>query len=449
MIVDVVLSNAKAYFKEDIVDCSIAIDNGRIFKIGKEANMPKADLRMDLKNQLVLPGLIDAHVHLRDEGKSRKEDFLSGTSAAAAGGFATVVDMPNNDPVTMSFETLRNRMEIAARKVIVNVGFRCEFPRNLKDIGLIIEQGAFGFKLFMAEQVGGLDLDNDDGLVEAFKAVAGLGSSVAVHAEDKELLKRAEDALKKEKRNDVAAFLKAHSERVELKAVERVLNMVRQSRVQLHFCHVSTEEGLNAIVEAKESGLNLSCEATPHNLLLSSDDLKRIGMLCVCMPPVRDSRHIEALWKGVKNGSIDVLASDHAPHLLSEKEAESVWDVKVGIPGLETTLPLLLTEVNRGRLALGELVRLLAEKPAEILQLRGKGCLKEGNDADLIVVDLYRKYEVDSSKFLSKAKYSPFDGREVTGKPVKTYVNGHLVIDEGEVVVKPGTGKVLRREIAV
>jgi dihydroorotase len=133
---------------------------------------------------------------------------------------------------------------------------------------------------------------------------------------------------------------------------------------------------------------------------------------------------------------------------LKEKEAESVWDVKVGIPGLETTLPLLLTEVNRGRLALGELVRLLAEKPAEILELRRKGCLKEGNDADLTVVDLRRKFKVDSSKFLSKAKYSPFDGREVTGKPVKTFVNGRLVIDEGEVAVKPGTGKVLRRENA-
>ena len=449
MIADLVLSNSKAYFKEDIVDCSIAFGNGRILKIGKEANMPKADSRIDLKNQLVLPGLIDAHVHLRDEGKSRKEDFYSGTSAAAAGGFATVVDMPNNDPVTMSSGTLRNRMDIAERKVLVNVGFRCEFPRNLKDVELIVQQGALGFKLFMAEQVGGLDLDDDDGIIEAFKTVAGFGASVAVHAEDKETLKKAEDVLKKEKRNDVAAFLKAHSERVELRAVERVLNLVRRSGVQLHFCHVSTEEGLNAIVEARESGARVSCEVTPHNLLLSSDDLKRIGMLCVCMPPVRDKRHIEALWKGVKNGSIDFVASDHAPHLLKEKEAESVWDVKVGIPGLETTLPLLLTEVNRGRLELGELVRLLAEKPAEILQLRRKGCLTEGYDADLTVVDLHRKFKIDSSKFLSKAKYSPFDGREVTGKAVKTFVNGRLVFDEGEVVVKPGTGRVLRREIAV
>lgn len=449
MIADSVLSNAKAYFKEEIVDCSIAINDGKILKIGKEANMPKADSRMDLKNQLVLPGLIDVHVHLRDEGKSRKEDFYTGTSAAAAGGFATVVDMPNNDPVTMSSETLRNRMEIAERKVVVNVGFRCEFPRNLKDIEPIVLQGALGFKLFMAEQVGGLDLDSDDGIIEAFKTAAGFGASVAVHAEDKEMLKRAEDALKKEKRNDIAAFLKAHSDSVELKAVERVLNLVRQSGVQLHFCHVSTEEGLNAIIEGKESGLKVSCEATPHNLLLSSDDLKRIGMLCVSMPPVRDRRHIEALWNGVSSGSIDVLASDHAPHMLKEKEAESVWDVKVGIPGLETTLPLLLTEVNRGRLSLGELVRLLAEKPAEILQLRRKGRLREGNDADLTVVDLYRKDEIDSSKFLSKAKYSPFEGREVTGKLVNTYVNGRMVIDEGEVVVKPGTGIVLRREITV
>lgn len=449
MIADSVLVNAKAYFKQDIVDCSIAIDEGKILKIGKEVNMPKADVQTDLKGQLVLPGLIDVHVHLRDEGKSRKEDFYSGTAAAAAGGFTTVMDMPNNEPVTMSPRTLHDRMEIAERKVLVNVGFRSEFPNNLKDIGPIIKEGALGFKLFMAEQIGGLDLGSDDAITDAFKMVARLGVSVAVHAEDRETLKHAEDAFKKERRNDVAAFLKAHSEIVELKSVQRVLNIVRNSGVQLHFCHVTTKEGLEAIVEGKKSGMTVSCETTPHNLLLSSDDLRKIGMLCLTMPPVRDKPNIKALWDGLQRGSVDMIASDHAPRMLKEKEAESVWDVKVGIPGLETTLPLLLTEVNRGRLTIGNVVRLMDEKPAEIFKLKGKGLLKEGNDADLTVVDLYRKHKIDSSRFLSKAKYSPFDGREVEGMPTQTYVNGQLAMDAGEITAKPGSGRIVRRENAV
>jgi dihydroorotase-like cyclic amidohydrolase len=166
------------------------------------------------------------------------------------------------------------------------------------------------------------------------------------------------------------------------------------------------------------------------------------------MPPVRGEGHVEALWKGVREGWIDMLGSDHAPHAFREKEAESVWDVKVGIPGLETTLPLLLTEVNRGRLSVGDVVRLMAEKPSETFKLEGKGRLKEGNDADLTVIDLRRRYRVDSSKFLSKAKYSPFDGREVEGKPAKTFVSGQLVMEDGEIIAKPGSGKIIRRENA-
>ena len=140
MIVDLVLNNAKAYLKKKIVDCSLAIDDGKIFKIGKEANMPKAQAKTDLKNLLVLPGLIDAHVHLRGQGKAYKEDFYSGTAAAAAGGITTVLDMPNNDPVTMSAETLRNRMAEAEKKVLVNVGFYSEFPRNVEEIAKIVEE---------------------------------------------------------------------------------------------------------------------------------------------------------------------------------------------------------------------------------------------------------------------------------------------------------------------
>jgi len=446
LIVDSVITNAKAYISKEIVECSLAISNGKIFKIGKEANMPKAEAEINLRNLLVLPGLIDAHVHLRDEGKAYKEDFYSGTAAAAAGGITTVLDMPNNDPVTMSAETLKNRMKIAEGEILVNVGFYSEFPRNVKEIEEIVEEGAVAFKLFMAEQVGGLKIDDDYSLLQAFKTVNRLRVPVAVHAEDKTSLEIAEETLKRSNCNDIEAFLKAHSESVEVKAVKRLLNIVKKARTRIHFCHITTENSLKAIVDGKRCGMPLTCEATPHHLSLSIDDLRRKGTVALTTPPVREKHEVKALWNGVLNGWIDILGSDHAPHTLEEKNAKSVWDVKVGIPGLETTLPLLLTMVKNGRLSVADIVRLLSEKPAEIFNLKGRGWLKEGNKGDLVAVDLNRKYRIDASKFYSKAKYSPFDRWTVEGKPVKTFINGQLVMDEGEIVAEAGSGEIIRRE---
>ena len=448
MIVDSVLTNAKAYLNKEIVDCSIAIENGKIFKIGKEPQMPNADEKTNLRNLLVLPGLIDVHVHLRDEGKAYKEDFYTGTAAAAAGGITTVLDMPNNDPVTMSTETLKNRMRIAERRSLVDIGFYSEFPKDLGEVAGIVAQGAVGFKLFMSRQVGGLNIDDDDALQEAFTRVGELGVPVAVHAEDKALLMANEERLKRANRHDAAAFLKAHSERVELKAVERLLKVSAQTGVRLHFCHMTTEEGLKAVVEAKKSGGNVTCEVTPHHLLLSNADYEHYGLMLTIMPPLRGESHIEALWKGVADGWVDVLGSDHAPHALSEKSAGSVWDVKVGVPGLETTLPLMLTMVRQNRISLAHVVQLLSEKPAKIFGLRDHSGLAQGNKADLTVVDFKRKFRIEASKFHSKAKFSPFNGWEVQGRPVKTFVNGLLVMDEQEIVAKAGSGEVIRGDRA-
>jgi len=444
LVIDLLLTNAKAYVKKEIVDCSIAVENGEILKVGKETQMPKADDKISLKNLLVLPGLIDVHVHLRDEGKAYKEDFYTGSSAAAAGGFTTVLDMPNNDPVTMSPETLRNRMRIAERKVLVNVGFYSEFPNKLEKIGDIVAEGAVGFKLFMADQVGGLNLNDDRALNDAFVKVGEEAVPVAVHAEDRDFIMSNARELKAAKRDDHAAFLRAHAEQAELKAVERVLKTSADTKARVHFCHVTTEEGLGRVVQAKESGRAVTCEVTPNHLLLSNVDFERIGSVLAMMPPLRSKTNADALWKGISEGSVDVLCSDHAPHTKDEKSTNSIWDAKVGVPGLETTLPLMLTMVKKNRLTLDALVRLLAEKPAEIFNIKGRGRLLQGMKADLVAIDLKKSYKIDASKFHSKAKYSPYNEWEVQGKPIKTLVSGHLVMDEQEIVAKPGSGGVIR-----
>jgi dihydroorotase len=444
LIVDSVLTNAKAYYKGQIADCSIAIEEGKIEKIGKETQMPKADEIIDLHNLLVLPGLVDEHVHLRDEGKAYKEDFASGTAAAAAGGFTTVLDMPNNDPVTMSAETLQNRIRIASWKILVNVGFYSEFPKNPLEVKEIVGAGAIGFKLFLGSQVGGSNVDDDRSLQEAFKAVVPSNLPIAIHAEDRVMLLTNEQKLRKTKNNSIYDFERAHTETVEQKAIRRILKLTEQIGVRLHFCHVSTEGSINIIMQAKKLGRKVTCEVTPNHLILSNEALKKYGQMVIMAPPLRSKTQVDALWKGIEDRVLDTVGSDHAPHTQSEKKSDDVWGIKVGVPGLETTLPLMVTLVRKNKLTLVKLVELLAEKPAQIFGLTGLGSLERGKNANLTVLDFNQQFRIDASKFKSKAQYSPYDGWEVYGKPIKTIVNGKLVFDEGQIIAKSGSATIVR-----
>lgn len=443
MNVELVLKDLKAYVNGTIAECCLAVANGRILKIGKEAHMPKAEKTMSLKGLLVLPGLIDVHVHLRDEGKAHEEDFYSGTAAAAAGGITTVFDMPNNEPVTMNVEALRNRMKTAQGKILVNVGFYSEFPLEIREIKEIVRAGAIAFKLFMGTQVGGLKIESDFAIKDALGNV-GCNVPVAVHAEDKSLVERVEKELKLSGCIDIGAFLKAHSEEAEVRAIKRLIAIAKETGANVHFCHISSEKSLKTVSEAKKAGVPITCEVTPHHIFLSMNDLKRLGGLALTMPPAREKNHCAALWSGLKKGLIDVVASDHAPHTLEEKSSYDIWRVEAGVPGLETTLPLLLHEVNNGRLTIAEIVRLMAENPAKIFHLKDRGTLREGGKADLVAVDLNKKHRIEAANFYSKAKYSPFDGMYIKGKPVKTFVCGKLVMDEGEIMAEAGIGEIIK-----
>jgi len=441
-----VLNNAKICTRKGIAEAGLAIDEGRIFRITKEPNLPQASGKIDLKGLLLLPGVIDSHVHLRDQQLAYKEDFLSGTAAAAAGGVTSVIDMPNNRPVTMSSKSLRERMGIAEKRAIVNVAFYSAFPRDLSEIGAIVEEGAVAFKLFLSQKIGGLDIEDDETLLQAFDEVSETKVPIAVHAEDRGMIEEATGKLRKAGRRGVEARLEARSPQAESKAIQRTVRLLEKTRARVHLCHVSSAAGLNAFADAKKEGLPVTGEVTPHHLFLSSEHLKRLKTLALVDPPLRTQKDIRALWNALRQGLIDVISTDHAPHTIEEKTADSVWEAKAGFPGLETMLPLLLTQVNQGHLSLSTLVRATSERPAQIFNLKNRGRLAEGNHADLVAVDMNREYEIDASKFYSKAKYSPFDGWKVTGKSVKTFVDGKLVMDEGEITAKPGTGRTLRWE---
>jgi dihydroorotase len=255
--------------------------------------------------------------------------------------------MPNNQPVTNSVETLKNRWEIAERRTLVNVGLYSEFPKNLAELPQIKAAGAVGFKLFMGNQVGGLNIDDDQALKDGLKTAGEAGAVVAVHAEDKTQIYAVEQKLKQAKRDNAKDFLLAHTEQAEAEAIKRLLKASEGSNVHLHFCHVTSSQGLETVKEAKVAGKKVTCEVTPNHLLLSSADVARYGMMAIMAPPLRDKTHQDALRKGVTEGDIDAIGSDHAPHTVEEKTASSVWEVKVGVPGLETTLPLMLTLVRK------------------------------------------------------------------------------------------------------
>jgi dihydroorotase len=427
-----------------LVEAGLAIDNGKIVKIAKETNLPPASAKINLKGHITLPGLIDCHVHLRDQQLAYKEDFFTGTSAAAAGGLTLVVDMPNNKPVTMSSFHLKERMKLTEKRAVINVAFNAAFPKRLKEIGEIVKAGAVGFKIYLSNRIGGIDVDDDELLVEAFRVVAENGVPVVVHAEDRGIIEERREEMERAGRTDVGAYVEAHSPEAEAQSIQRVIQLVKKSGVHVHFCHISSALGLNAILKAKMAGLPVTFEVTPHNLFLSSEQYIHSGMFALTDPPLRPQEDVSALLAAIKSGSIDLIASDHAPHTLDEKNCDSVWESKPGIPGLETTLPLLLTRVNEERLSLGDLVRLTAEEPARIFRLGKRGHLEEGYVGDLVVVDMKQKHIIDASRFLSKAKYSPFDGMHVKGKAVKTFANGQLIMDEGELVAESGVGMVVR-----
>lgn len=444
MPLDLTLHNSRVYTRRGLIEAGIAIDNGRIVKIAKETNLPRAATTIDLKGKLALPGLIDSHVHLRDQQLACREDFQSGTKAAAAGGVTSVVDMPNNRPLTMSVETVRERMRLAESHVFVNVAFNSAFPTNVNEIRGIVEAGAVGFKLYLLQQIGGVDIDDDEALLNAFKAISNMNVPIAVHAEDAATIEKAKSRLLKKGRNDIMAFLEAHPPKAEERAICRAAGLAKKSRSHIHICHVSSTVALNAVSEARKMGCTVTCEVTPHHLLLTTKHLRKFRNFALEIPPLRTSKDVTALWEALQQGFIDSIGSDHAPHSLEEKAAESVWDVKPGIVGLETMLPLLLTQVNRGRLTLEQLVNLTCRKPAKIFHLRDRGILDERCFADITVVDLKREHRIDASRFYSKAKFSPFDGAKVKGMPVKTILEGQLIMDEGEIVAKAGSGRVIR-----
>jgi dihydroorotase len=427
----------------------VAIDEGKVVAVGSSSAMPQADRTVDASGLHVLPGIIDGHVHFREPGFEYKEDFHSGSMAAAAGGVTTILDMPNVNPATADAASFELKLGKAKEKSIVDFGiFGVVMPTNVDKIKELAEHGAIGYKIFMGETVGNLPSPDDWELVLAFQEIAKTGLRVGVHAENRAITTHLVNEFKKEGRMDPLAHLESRPSISEAEAMGRAITFTRPYGTKLHIFHLSSEEGVQILKEAKRQGLPITAETCPHYLLIDGRTIEKLGPLLKMNPPVRGPQHSKALWEGLKSGAVDMIATDHSPHAKEEKFKASIWEAIAGWPGVETMLPLLLNEVAKGTLTLNELIKYMSENPARVWGMYPqKGNMGVGSDGDLTLVDLRAEATIKAESLHSKSKLTPFDGWVVKGVPVYSIVGGRVVMEKGDVHEDAGRGRLVKPNV--
>ena len=416
---DLVLKNCKLINKNG--QYHIKVKDGKISDISKQPL--KGDNIIDIKDNYVLSGFIDPHIHFRDPGLTQKEDFKSGSESAANGGFTTVIDMPNTIPKTNTYKALKEKINIAKSKSIVNFELQAE-PNDLKEMEKMMELNPIAFKVFM-------DLKTDEELNEIFKNLSILKDKtdynglVATHCEKKSIVESETKRLKEKTENNAIDYTYARPVKSEDESVKQAINLAKENNLKLHICHLSSSKSLE-MAKNESNNMNISWEFTPHHLLLDNQAYNKYGTIIKTNPPLREKQD------SVRISDLDetsIIGTDHAPHTLDDKN-KGVWNSSPGIPNLETVVPLLLTEVNKGNISLELIPKILSENAAKVYNLKNKGRIDIGYDGDFTVIDLKQKGTFNIDEFKTKAEYSPFDGWNYCGKAVMTIVKGKIVMNE-------------------
>jgi allantoinase len=446
--VDLVIRNGLVVSPESTIRASVAVQDGAIVAVADDALMPAARVSIDAKGRHVIPGCIDSHVHFREPGYTHKEDWGTGTAAAACGGVTTVFEMPNTDPPTGTLEALRIK-KAAAAKAYVDYGiYGLLDENNLDQLEPLIDAGVAAFKCFMGNTFGNLPAPSDGAMLEGFEILARRGMRCTVHAENPSIMARRQKQLEAAGRTDPLAHLAARPEICAIEAVGRAIAFAEWTGCRLHIAHKSSRDALYLVRDAKARGVDVTVETCPQYLLLTTEDMKQQGGILRVNPPIREPGHGEALWAALRDGTIDMIATDHAPHTPEEKTRDSIWQCDCGFPGVETQMPLMLTEMNAGRMSLNDYVRWSACNPARAWGLYPqKGVLQVGADADIVIVDSGREARIDQGQLHSRSKISPWHGRLVRGAPVMTIVRGRIVMADGELVGESGWGRPVRQKM--
>jgi dihydroorotase len=435
-IADLVIHHGRIVHQDGIVDASIAISDGRILAIGAPEAMPVATETFDAGGLHILPGAIDVHVHFRDPGYTHKEDWDTGTAAAAFGGVTTVFDMPNTVPATADAAALAEKHAIASSRARVDYGlYGFLGEATIANVPEMIAGGVIGFKLYMGETFGRLPTPSTGAMLEAFEVVAPTGKRISLHAETASIMALREARMRAAGRTDPLAHLAARPAVVAVEAVSRAAVLAEWTGARIHILHMSSADELRPLAEAKARGVDITGETCPHYLFLSADDYARCGGVIRVNPPVREASNQRPLWQALADGAVDIIATDHAPHAPQEKTRNDIWTVDCGFPGVETQMSLMLSELPARQASVCDYVRWSAYNPARIWGLAPhKGAIQVGADADLAIVDLGREMVLDDAALQSRSKISPWHGRRVKGLPIHTLVRGRFIMRDRRLV---------------
>lgn len=434
-----------------VFSATVVISGGRIVALLDPGERPQTEEVLDATGRILLPGGVDPHVHFNEPGRTHWEGFETGTAAAAAGGITTVIEMPlNANPPTTDAQAFAVKLEAIGPKALVDYSLWGGLVTdNVDRLEGLERSGAVAYKAFMIE-TGTEYARADDGVLwEGMEKIAAWGSLLGVHAENHDLAMRLQARLERAGRRDMRAWCEARPPEVELEAVQRALRMARATGCRLHVVHLSTPEGGSLIAAARYAGQRVTVETCPHYLLLDEEAFVRLGPVAKCAPPLRARRAVEGMWRQVLDGTIDCLASDHSPCPPEDKArgAGDVWQAWGGINGVQTLLPLMVSEgVHRRGLPLERLVGLTSANAARIFGLYPrKGSLLPGADADVVIVDPDREWTITAERLRYRHRLSPFLGWRVKGWIDRVLVRGRTVVRDGEIVGGPGYGRLVRR----
>ena len=417
-----VIKNGQVFYQGSLQKTNLLTEDGKVKAIGYTGS---ADKEINAQDKLVTPGLVDIHVHFREPGQVHKETIATGTKASAHGGFTTVGAMPNVTPVPDDLEKFAKQVELNKKNSLIKTYqyapvTKDETSDQVVDIEGMKKAGAFAFSN------DGHGIMNAQSMYSAMERIASVNSHLAAHVEDKNLFNKG-----------VINFGSA-SQRLGLPGIKQVaetsqlardLVLAKETGVHYHVCHISTKDGVELVRMAKDAGINVTCEASPHHLLLSDADIKTDDANFKMNPPLRTPMDREALLAGIADGTIDMIATDHAPHAENEKN-QGFEKSAFGITGIETSFPLMYTHlVKTGLISLEKLLALMATDPARIFGLKQAGKIEIGQAADLTVIDLNQEFTIEKADFLSKGTNSPFIGQKVFGQVEQTLVNGQTVYE--------------------
>ncbi|XHU95705.1 MAG: dihydroorotase [cyanobacterium endosymbiont of Rhopalodia gibba] len=401
----------------------VLLRDGKIFKVASEIITPEPSIFIDATGLTLLPGVIDPQVHFREPGLEHKEDFFTATCACAKGGVTSFLEMPNTYPLTITQEALDDKLHRAAQKCLVNYGFFIGATiDNLPD--LLIANPTCGIKIFMGSAHGSLLVSREAELEPIFAKGTRL---IAVHAEDQaRIIQR-----RQEFSNIIhpAIHSQIQDEKTAFNATKLALKLSNKYQRRLHILHLST--GIEAELLRNNKPHWVTAEVTPQHLLLNTEAYDKIGTLAQMNPPLRSPENNAILWRALLDGIIDFIATDHAPHTLEEK-AKGYPNSPSGMPGVETSLPLMLTQTKLGHCSISQVANWMSTAVAKSYKIPNKGLIKPGYDADLVLVDLENYVPVKRENLQTKCGWSPFEGWELTGWPIVTIVGGQVVYERGK-----------------